>query len=131
MQLSIPNPPIQTINLKPSFRIGGITAFDLDSVDLPSGDRCPFQMRSHGPSTADGAVERLSAGWASEGEGPRDNARRLHPDLRRWRALSEGGGAGGKGRAFKAIGLGAQVVPLHVRFPDPQPSDTAGWPPPY
>ena len=34
-------------------------------------------------------AERLLAGWAPSEEGPRDNSRRLHPDLRRWNALSE------------------------------------------
>lgn len=34
-------------------------------------------------------AERLLSGWAPSGEGPRDNARRLHPDLRPWETLSE------------------------------------------
>jgi len=34
-------------------------------------------------------AERLLAGWAPSGEGARDNARRLHPDLRPWAALGE------------------------------------------
>jgi hypothetical protein len=34
-------------------------------------------------------AERLLAGWVPAGEGPRDNARRLHPDLRPWAALGE------------------------------------------
>lgn len=35
------------------------------------------------------SAERLLAGWAPAGEGARDNARRLHPDLRPWAALGE------------------------------------------
>lgn len=35
------------------------------------------------------SAERLLAGWAPSGEGARDNARRLHPDLRPWALLSE------------------------------------------
>jgi len=35
------------------------------------------------------SAERLLAGWAPAGEGPRDNARRLHPDLRPWAELGE------------------------------------------
>jgi RyR domain len=34
-------------------------------------------------------AERLLAGWAPAGEGARDNARRLHSDLRPWGALSD------------------------------------------
>jgi hypothetical protein len=35
------------------------------------------------------SAERLLAGWAPAGDGPRDNARRLHPDLRPWAMLGE------------------------------------------
>ena len=35
------------------------------------------------------SAERLLAGWAPAGDEARDNARRLHPDLRSWRALDE------------------------------------------
>jgi hypothetical protein len=35
------------------------------------------------------STERLLAGWAPAGEGVRDNARRLHPDLRPWAELGE------------------------------------------
>lgn len=34
-------------------------------------------------------AERLLAGWAPAGDGPRDNDRRLHPDLRPWAELDE------------------------------------------
>jgi hypothetical protein len=35
------------------------------------------------------SAERLLAGWAPAGDGARDNARRLHPDLRPWADLGE------------------------------------------
>lgn len=49
-------------------------------------------------------AERLLAGWAPAGEGARDNARRLHPDLRPWAELEEEAREKDRGAVEEAIG---------------------------